>query len=251
MATRTKLVVLHVSPWSERARWVLDHHGIAFDVVQHAPFLGERRLRKLVGRKEGPATVPVLVDGGDVITESWDIAVHADRRGGGKALVPDSLEPAIREWVRRIDQAASRGRALVVRAMLASPAALDEGLPPPIPAWIRPMFRPVTRYGTQWFGRKYGLSLDAVAEHETALREVLTALREALKRGRYLLGTFTYADIAAAGLLQGIRPVADEYWRLGPATRAAWTRQGLAEEFADLLTWRDELYRDHRSARAE
>jgi glutathione S-transferase len=46
--------------------------------------------------------------------------------------------------------------------------------------------------------------------------------------------------------MQAIVPVADEYLRLGPGTRAAWTRESLAREFADLVRWRDDLYRDHR-----
>lgn len=241
-----KLVVLHVSPWSERARWALDHHGIEFETVQHAPFLGERRLRKLVGRRTGPATVPVLVHDGEVICESWDIVMHADRSGEGEPLVPAEHEAAIREWVRRVDEASSHGRALVVGAMLKSPAALDEGLPPPMPSWLRPVLRPITRYGTRWFGRKYDLRLEAVEEHEAAMRDALVRLREALEGGRYLLGRFTYADIVAASFVQGFSPVADEYLRLGPGTRAAWTRPALATEFADLVQWRDELYRDHR-----
>lgn len=246
MAARPKLVVLHVSPWSERARWALDHHGIEFDTVQHAPFLGERRLRKLVGRTDGPATVPVLVDGDAVIADSWEIVQHADRTGVGTPLVPDEHEAAIRDWMRRVDEASSHGRALVVGAMLQSPAALDEGLPPALPAFLRPMLRPITRYGTRWFGRKYGLRFDAIAEHEAAMRDLLERVQSTLKDRRYLLGTFTYADIVAAGFVQGFSPVADEWLKLGPGTRQAWTRPTLASDFADVVKWRDELYAAHR-----
>jgi glutathione S-transferase len=250
MAELPKLVVLHVSPWSERVRWALDHHGIAYRLVQHAPFLGERKLRKLVGPTDGPVTVPVLVDGGELITQSWDIVVYADRKGDATTLIPTDKEAAIRAWVRDVDDASSHGRALVMRAMLASPSALDESHPPQVPTFIRPLLRPITRYGSQWFARKYGLNLDAVAEHEAAVRATLGKMREALKSGPYLLGGFTYADIVAATLLQGIAPVGDEYIRLGPATRAVWTRPEIAGEFVDLIRWRDDLYREHRRRRA-
>jgi glutathione S-transferase len=248
--TVPKLYVLHVSPWSERARWALDHHGLEYKTVQHAPFLGERRLRKLVGKTDGPVTVPVLVDGKTVLTQSWDIAVFADRKGDGTTLIPAEREAEIREWVQRVDAASSHGRALVVGGMLRSPAALDESHPPMVPTWIRPLLRPVTRYGTQWFGRKYGLRLDEVAEHEQKVRETLAALRAGLGESQYLLGTFTYADIAAATMIQGIAPVGDEYLRLGPATREVWTQPKLAKEFFDLVRWRDVLYREHRRRRA-
>lgn len=245
-----ELVVLHVSPWSERARWALDHHGLAYRLVQHAPFLGERKLRRLVGTTDGPVTVPVLVADGVVIPQSWDIVVYADRHGAATTLIPSDKEAAIREWVREVDEASSHGRALVMRAMLASPAALDESHSPQVPKLLRPLLRPVTRYGSRWFARKYGLDLEAVAEHEAVVRKLLGKLRAAVADGPYLLGSFTYADIVAATLLQGIAPVGDEYIRLGPATRAVWTRSEIAGEFVDLIRWRDELYREHRRRRA-
>ncbi|MBC8071849.1 MAG: glutathione S-transferase [Deltaproteobacteria bacterium] len=243
-----KLVVLHVSPWSERVRWALDHHGIAYQLIQHAPFLGEGRLRKLVGDNGRAATVPVLVDGAQVISQSWDIVAHADRHGRGTTLIPAAHEDAIREWVGIVDTAAGHGRALVIGRMLRSPPALDESLPPAVPRWLRPLLRPITRHGSRWFARKYGLDLDAALANERAVIDALDHLRRSLGGRRYLLGELTYADIVVATLLQGIAPVDDEYIRLGPATRDVWTNRALAEHYADLLTWRDALYREHRRA---
>jgi glutathione S-transferase len=246
-----KLIVLHVSPWSERARWALDHHGIAYRALQHAPFMGELRLRRIVGRRAGPATVPVLIDGDRVIAQSWDIALWADRQGDGALLIPAEHEPAVREWARVVDEASSHARALVVRDLLESPAALDESLPPEVPTWFRPLIRPITRYGTSWFARKYGLDLNAIADHERAVRTALEKLRSGLDGAPYLLGSFTFADIVAATLLQGIAPVGDEHIALGPATRTVWTRHAVATQFADLVEWRDELYRKHRKPAGE
>ena len=36
---------LSLSPWTERARWALDHHGVAYDYHEHVPMLGEVLLR--------------------------------------------------------------------------------------------------------------------------------------------------------------------------------------------------------------
>jgi glutathione S-transferase len=63
---------------------------------------------------------------------------------------------------------------------------------------------------------------------------------------KYILDGFSFADIAMAATLQMVRPVADNYLAIGPATRDAWTDPELSERFADLLAWRDALYREHR-----
>src|SRR5262245_1178504 len=110
-----RLFLLHGSPWSERASWALDHHRIPHERVQHVPFLGERRLRQLVGPGKKRATVPVLVAGDQVLTESWDIALHADRSGKGSALVPVGREAEVRAWDALADRAMSAGRLFVIR----------------------------------------------------------------------------------------------------------------------------------------
>jgi glutathione S-transferase len=246
MSNARRLVQLHYSPWSERARWALDHHGIGYRAVEHIPFLGELRLRRTVGKKRGRATVPVLVDGDTVLTESWDIALFADRIGTGTKLIPDDRKDEIRSWTDLADDAALHGRALVVASILASEAALDEGLPFPLPRWLHTAMRPVTRYGLRWFARKYELPPGAAQQHEDRMRPALDRLRGAVAKSPYLVGRFTYADIAMATLLQGISPVGAGYIRLGAATRRAWTRPALEAAYADLIRWRDNLYLEHR-----
>ena len=246
MGTTRQLVQLSYSPWSERARWALDHHALDYHVVEHVPFLGELRLRRLVGGEKRRATVPVLVDGNTVLTESWDIAEYADRMGEGTKLIPVDREREVRDWAELADQASSQGRALVVSALLASDAALDEGLPLPLPAALLPIMRPVTRFGLRWFGRKYELQPGDAAIAEERMQPALERLRTAIRRSPYLLGQFTYADIAMATLLQGISPVGNGYIRLGPATRRAWTRPSLERAYPDLVRWRDNLYLEHR-----
>lgn len=244
---RPTLVLLSLSPWSERARWAFDHHRLAYTRIDHAPVLGERRLRKIVGRRDGrPATVPVLVDGDTVLTDSWDIAQYADRLGSGPKLLPAEHAAEIRRWNDLADRTMAHGRALVVAGLLADPDALDESMPPGVPKLVRVLARPVNRLGTKWFARKYGVDITDLAPHEAAIREGLAALRAGLGGNDYLLGGFTYADIVLTNLLQAVVPVADEYMQVGPATRRTWTHPALAREFADLVQWRDDLYRRHR-----
>lgn len=243
------LVVLRYSPWSERARWALDHHGLRYELVRHEPFIGERRLRRLVGNKKERPTVPVLVTPEGMLTESWDIVEYADRVGSGKKLIPPEHEAAIRELTAVANDAMASGRALVVKAMLESNEALDDSLPSSIPRWLRPLFRPFTRYGTAWFGRKYALDLTDTETPHRAVRRALEQFRARLGTGPYFFGSFSYADIVVCSVLQGIRPPLSEHVRLRPGTRAAFTQPELAAEFEDLLTWRDSLYRSERPAR--
>ncbi len=246
---RRKLVVLKTSPWSERAKWALDHHGLVYETVQHTPFLGELRLRRLAGGGgKKRVTTPVLVNGDRVFGDSWDIALYADREGKGTPLVLLERESEIRRWNDIANEAMGASRTLLVPRLLESGPALDTTLPPFLPRWMRPALRPVTRYATRWFSRKYELHLADEAAQLSKIRGALEELRRALsKSSPYLLGTFSYADVVMAIVLQGVVPVADRYFPLEPAMRAAWTRGDLATEFSDLLAWRDLVYDRHRS----
>src|ERR1019366_1120250 len=202
MTSTRKLVALNVSPWSERAKWALDPNGLEYQVINHMPVVGERRLRRLVGPGKPRATAPVLLAGDDVVSESWDIAVYADREGKGTKLLPPEHEAAIRAWCALADEAMSAGRALVVAATLASGPALDAKAAPFLPAWLRPALRPVARAATRAFARKYALRLEDVDANTRAVRSALERLRSGLAHSSpYLQGAFTYADIAMATLI--------------------------------------------------
>ena len=248
MTTARKLVSSHVSPWSERAKWALDHHGLDYEVVEHMPVIGEQRLRRLVGPAKARATVPVLLAGSEVVSESWDIVVYADREGNASKLIPAEHGSAIKAWAALADEASNAGRALVIAAILASGPALDEQAPPQVPKWLRPPLRPLARAATRAFARKYDLRLSERDAQLQAIRKALDGLRGGLAASSpYLQGPFTYADIVMASLLQGISPVDDRFIRLGPAARTAWTQAPLAADYADLIAWRDKLYDSQRT----
>jgi glutathione S-transferase len=241
-----KLVSLNVSPWSERAKWALDHHGLAYEVVEYMPVVGEGRLRRLVGPGKPRATVPVLLADAEVLSDSWDIAVYADREGKGDKLIPPEHEATVRTWAALADEAANAARAMVLAGILASGAALDEQGPPYVPAWLRPVLRPIARKLTMAFVRKYDLRLEDGEAQTRVVRAALDRLRSALAGSPHLLGSFSYADIVMVGLIQNVLPVADRFLKIGPATRAVWTQPALAAEYADLVAWRDGLYESQR-----
>src|SRR5262245_44456729 len=45
-SARRALLGAFYSPWTERARWALDHHGIAYRFEEHVPVVGELALRR-------------------------------------------------------------------------------------------------------------------------------------------------------------------------------------------------------------
>jgi glutathione S-transferase len=241
-----ELITLRYSPWSERARWALDHHGIQYREVRHEPVLGERKLRRIVGPRKGPYTVPVLVTRDEILTESWDIARYADRVGKSEPLIAEAQMKEVRDFNDRVDSAMAAGRALLVERLLQDGPARDESLPRKIPPRVRVLLRPMTWLGMRWFANKYALGDHDPVRAISELRRLFDSMRAKLAGGDYLLGRFGYADILGAVALQGVVPVADQYIRLGPASRRAWAHPALGAEYADLVGWRDRLYARHR-----
>jgi glutathione S-transferase len=81
------------------------------------------------------------------------------------------------------------------------------------------------------------------------MRRALERLQAELRGRNTLLADFTFADLAAAVALGVVRPVEHPVMPLGPGLRAAFTEPGLAEEFGELLAWRDRLYAERRVVR--
>src|SRR4051812_46178482 len=89
-------IQLPYSPWSERARWALDHHHVPYRAVEHVPMVFEPGLRAVTAaltrsgrRLFEKITVPMLIDEGKVYPDSVAIAEHAEQVGSGSPLVPE------------------------------------------------------------------------------------------------------------------------------------------------------------------
>jgi glutathione S-transferase len=246
MATEVRLIALSYSPYSERARWALDHHHIPYRELRHEPVIGELGLRRVVGPRKGRYTVPVLLTGDEILSDSWDIVRYAERVGGSTPLIGEARQEEVRAFNERVDRAMEAGRALFTQRLLSSGPARDETLPRRIPRPLRAVLRPMTWLGTRWFAHKYALGAYDPVRALEELRRLLDSMRAKLGASDYLLGSFSYADILGAAALQSVVPVADEYIRLGPASRRVWTDPVLASDYADLVAWRDRLYARHR-----
>jgi glutathione S-transferase len=241
-----ELVAIPYSPWSEKARWALDDSGLAYKERVFVPMLGEPALRKRLGLWRGPLSVPLATFDGEVVRDSFAIARRAVSEGDSQ-LFPDGSLAEIEKWNELSEEALRAARSLVSGRVLEDPEARREATPP-MPGFMRPMSTPLAKVGVAYLRRKYHYA-DDESRYRDKYRQVLATLKRALedREGDYLIGAdFSYADVAMAVALQGIKPVTDEYIKLGPATRRSWTDEELAAEFPELIEWRDRLYSKHR-----
>jgi glutathione S-transferase len=244
--SRPLFVAAWFSPWSERARFALDHHRIDYREESYVPMLGEPLLRLRTRVFRGPISVPVLFHDGRVIRDSVEIARHADRIGQGTPLFPTGAEAELSRHVELATRIMEAGRVLSMPRMN-NPAVRDEGLPPFIPAPLRAALHPLADLGTAYIARKYRLASRDLNEVKTTMQRDLESLRAELRGRKTLLSEFSFADIAAAVALSVVRPVEHPVIPLGPGMRAAFTDPELAEEFGELLAWRDRLYTERRA----
>lgn len=239
-----ELFAISYSPWSECARWSLEHHRVPFREIAYTPMMSEPRLRARLRRLRGRVTVPAFFDEHGGFTDSFDIARHAEVHGTGASLFPDGAEPAIARWNDLAMEGLHAGRALTTARVAVDPDARREALPRSLRK--TPLAGPIGALGVRFLDRKYELSQTEEAGHRAALGAVLEALRAGLAGGDHLLdGVFTYADVLGAAVMQFVDPVDDRFIRIGPASRAAWT-DPLAGDYPDLIAWRDRLYDRYR-----
>lgn len=234
-ATRDALLIGEAfSPWSQKARWALEHCGIAHAWREYTPTLSEPGLRWRLRQWRGPVSVPVMFAGGQALRGSWEIATQAAALAGDGRLGDLA---AIAAWNARADAGLAEGRARLLGAIGKDPAALAESLPAFLPSALAPALRPVARDAVRRLQRKYA-HLVRPGALRAALREARAQL--AANGGAFLRGRFSYADIVTATLLEMVRPRMPGS-ALGPASRRCWTDAVLAEEFDDLLAWRERL----------
>lgn len=251
MAAELTLVGEYFSPFTEKARWALDHHRVAYRYDEYTPLVGEPWLRLRAGRWKGRVSVPWLLGPGLSLGDSMAIARHADGIGSGESLFPAGEDAAIEAWNERAERIMRAGRAQVLERTEQSTQVAAESLPPALPAALRPMLAGSARLGTAYLRRKYAV----VPVADEALDAEMGAIAAALagtgggdEGPRYLLGRFTFADVAVASALQAVHPHRRFPVGLQPGQRGAWTRAGLAGRWADVLAWRDELVDRHRGA---
>ena len=230
------------SPWTKKARWALEQCGLEYRYKEYTPTLSEPGLRWRLQQWSGSISVPLLIVDGKVYRDSWEISRFANNTTGTDRL---GNFAEIAPWNDLSEAALAEGRTRVVRCILRNDQALEESLPAFVPAGLRSSLCFVARDAVRRLDRKY-----AHLVRSGALREALEHTREGLAQtgSDYLLGRFSYADIAMAVLLEVIQPIAQVEPPLSPAIQDCWKDSELAKEFKDLLAWRDRLATTHATS---
>lgn len=247
-----ELLALVYSPWSEKARWALNVRRVPYRHRHYQPLIGEPALRVKLRRLTGRVSVPVLtLDDGHVIADSADIARWADGQGEGPRLFPPEHEGAVARFVALSERALAAGRALSLQRMLADDEALTEMLPRPVRA-LGPLAVRIGAMGIARTIRKYEGDKGDLEAHRQTLVGALDAIRATLAQApsgtgpQTLLGSFTFADIAMAQVLVSVEPPPSGL-ELGPASRRTFVDAALRAPYANLVAWRDALYRAFRA----
>jgi glutathione S-transferase len=236
-------ISLDYSPWSEKARWSLDHSGIQYTPKPYVSMIGAPWLRYKTKQHKGPVTVPVLIDDKTVLNDSFDIAFYANSKRtdqAAKDLFPCKQKAL--EWNELSEKALSIGRYFCVERQLGNKLAQIEILPSFIPLKARHYFTWLARNGLQYHLDKYKVQNPNLSQ----FRDILLKLREQLNGRETILEEFSYCDIAMSLTLQYVKPVAYKYSAQGPASAKCWSTSELFNEFKDLIEWRDSLYQVYR-----
>ncbi|MBT4519499.1 MAG: glutathione S-transferase [Halieaceae bacterium] len=237
-----ELYCIDYSPWSEKAKWALDFHNIKYRKIPYSPLMAAPALKFKVRKKvrlRNKLTVPILIDGNDIYADSFDVARYSERSGQSEQLFP---APHV-ERIKKLDGLSERLlnllRAEVFARMEEIPEAKLEKLAK-MPDNARRVSLMIFDVIVKYLVRKYP------TDNGESIRLLLEDIRGEVNDRPYILDSFSYADITLAQPLQFISPVKDEYVKLGKFQRKTMEDNELADEFSDLLAWRDKLYEIHR-----
>lgn len=246
--TARELIGISYSPWTEKARWALDHHKLPYSYSEHLIMLGMPALRLKMKSMDPELTVPALIDGENRMYDSFRIAEHADAVGGGPKLIPHDRRDEVVRLNAISETALDAGRALVMHRISKDADAQKDSLPPFVPQFLRGACRPMVSMGMSYINREFKVSATALETRQKQVTDALDALDEALRKSNTdcLLGEFTFADIAMAKVAHLVEPVDARYVKLTPALRRCWANPELKQKYAHLVEWRDQIYAKYR-----
>jgi glutathione S-transferase len=237
------------SPWSEKARWAMDAHGVPYQEKVYVPMIDTPWLRLKSKRYLERLTVPLLITPTGSYMDSFDIARWSVSAHPEANLIPEHTREQIEEWNIRSERMLAAGRALTTHKVAKHRPAWAESVPGPLQR-LGPVAELIARVGMRYLDRKYQLGAYTPDISRRVLRENCLALRAGLEtHGETLCAAFSYADIAMAVALQFIAPIETDIIRLGTESIGCWSEPELAHEFADLVAWRDALYTTKRGIR--
>jgi glutathione S-transferase len=246
--TTPTLYVFNISHYCEKARWALDHFGIAYE-ARHVMPGAHRLIAKKLGAKRG--SVPFLQTNDGVIAGSSAIIDWCETHSAGKRPTLSGAEPeAVLATEKRLDAVVG----VHVRRFYYSDALINA------PAAVRPIFSnglPILQRTTVTLGwsrivrlmiKGMDLGVEQGRESRALVEAELDWLDGLLADGRpYLHGKqWTRADLTAAALL-GPLAAPEEH----PLTTKAFFPNSVRQAMADwekrpALQFVRRMYATHR-----
>ncbi|MBL4661120.1 MAG: glutathione S-transferase [Alcanivoracaceae bacterium] len=239
-----KLYQFPISHYCEKVRWALDHKEIKHEVVNLLPGLHIKQTTKLAKH----SSVPVIVDGDQVIQNSDKIITYLDKNHPQNNLTPTDGETKKQalEWEHYVDtQLGVHVRCVCYHILLDHPKIV-------IPffthngSWYGKM---LLRFGFKKLQSKmrYFMKINEETAQESykKMEQAIDKIYQHLQSNSYLAGEeFSRADLAAAALLAPLCQPAG-YGLNWPKTTPK-RLQDIADEFKDKLAWVHDIYKKHR-----
>jgi len=211
--TERVLYQFPVSHFCEKARWVLDHKGLAYRVHDQLPGPHVRTNRKLTG----VSTVPVLIDAGQAIGGSHAIALHAESITDAHPLVPaeGAARAELEALVRYFDDTVGPAVRRFVYSLLIPRPELFRRVFFGGYGGLGALFGRVAGKGIRGvIGRMYGVGPGSAAASEEVVRAAADFVDARLASGTGMLlgSSFTLADLTVASLLGPVVGAAESPW---------------------------------------
>mmetsp|Transcript_45519 Transcript_45519/g.117699 ORF Transcript_45519/g.117699 Transcript_45519/m.117699 type:complete len:256 (+) Transcript_45519:54-821(+) len=237
-----ELIGVFISPWSIRAKWVLEEAGVPY-VSTESP-ADEDALRKRLGlRPERRLTYPMMVlKDGQRLMDSLDIAKLAAR--SRPELFPQGKDVA--GWIHKADSVANLARSQLawVKEQDDLVLAYADSLPADEPMDARKL-KAKARLGR--IIRKYSLE-----SHEQDSDDVYTILKDVQQRigdSAFLFSqNLSYADICMALALTMFLHGGHKLLPTGPPVSligGSPFAKGVVRDFPRLIAWADALVTEH------
>jgi glutathione S-transferase len=201
-----ELVTIPISHYCEKARWALDRAGVRYRERAHLQGIHVLAAR----RAGGGSTVPVLVCGERVLTDSAEIVAFADARGRPeRPLYPD--EPARADATRALERdfdarLGPHGRRWMYQEMRGRRDVVYAYACTGVPAWQRRLLPLAYPAMVRLIDRHLDISPATAAESLREVRATFDAVAARLADGRpFLMGErFTAADLTFAALAAAV-----------------------------------------------
>jgi len=235
------------SHFCEKARWALDHKGLAHVRKNLLPGLHTKVARKLASK----SSLPILVDDRTVVQDSTAIITYLDETYPDHPLTPCDAQEAKQAlaWEEYFDEEIGVPvRLWFYYHALPQPDCALRFLLEGAPWYGRPLFKLIYPKVRTAMTALMNIHAASARESEERLVAALDKLDGALKDRRFLVGDrFSRADLTVCSLLR--RHCAVGGASMAPAVPAAIFALRDAHKARPFVTWVREIYRSHRQPR--